>query len=672
MNTKLVFFLIAAGALTPAWAVDVSSAPAISSPTAAVDVDGSTVFASSSPVYTGETQGAPMPQALTDVVGAGVFVTLTRTATSISRLPTSVQVITPEMFRRFDAQNAGEAIRHATGIQILPIGTQGSLLTARIRGSTSNQTLLLIDGRPVGGFALGSQDLSEIPIEQIDHIEIVRGGVSALYGPNAMGGVINVITKRSTHPGLPISHVEYEIGKYLRQDLRLDFGSRYGPVDYFFFGNEGQEGGFRRNSDDRLHNIGGNLGFSMGKGGKLLVDVSSYHSNAGVPGTFFTDIPTNQYNNEIERTAITPNARQVTDTNYLRSSYFLPLPGDSLFTLRAFGSQRQIAYTDPDNFVNADRHEQSHGTDAQVSLPFGFLIGGNFVHDREDSTDHITPENTFIRALENWGIFAQETFSWRALTLIPSGRYDHNSQFGDTKNPRVQLLADATRWLRFSGSAARSFRAPTIDDLYYPFTDFGGGFSYQGNPSLRPETAWTYDAGSEVHVDSFSVKTTYYRSNLTDLIQTTTDPASTTMNIGRARRQGAEIEIDHVVNAYFRDGWNYTYLENVGIPVGFSHYVTLPYSPRHSVNYQATITPAKGWALHSTLRYDDPRYSGFDQTGTKLSSMILLDLRLSYQWRQMEIYVGASDVTNRRYEEQAGFPLPGRVTYGGLRLRLWG
>ena len=658
-TNKLVVAILVTASLGTLWGEE--AAKSAETPSAAV---------------TGESKGSAAPQAMTAPSDGGVFVTLTRGALGLADLPSSVDTVTPEKFSKFDAQTAGDAVSREASIMTLPIGRLGALTTARIRGSTSNQTLLLIDGRPVAGTSLGTQDMSEIPSEQIDHIEIVRGGVSALYGPNAMGGVINVITKRATFVGSPISHVGYESASYGRQIYRMDFGSRQGPVDYFFFGDQQWESGFRSNSDARTYNIGGNAGFSMGAAGKLLVDLSSYHANTGVPGQISPEIPTNQFNNEVEKLAATPAARQLTDTQYARTSYLLPLPMNSLMTLRMFGSQREANYTDPDNFVGSDRHENSKGGEAQFNLPLGFVVGGNFVHDREDSTDHITPTSTFIRSVENWGVFIEETFKYDRLTLIPSGRFDHNSQAGDSKNPRVQLIADATPTLRFSGSAARSFRAPTIDDLFYPLTNFGcffgTCFSYQGNPSLLPETAWTYDAGFEYHPESFSFRATYFRANVSNLILTTTDPASTTSNVGTARRQGMEIQIAHVVNEYFRDTFNYTYLENRGIPIGFTSYVTLPNSPKHTLNYIATITPRKGWSVDSTARYVDSRYSGNNQTGTKLGSMVLWDMRLGYQWRQMELYLGVNDITNRRYEESAGFPLPGRTAYGGIKLRLWG
>jgi len=658
--------------------------PTVSSPTVTTSTETPSI------AITGETKSAPSPVAMTTPPGGGVFVTLTRTAYHVDALPTSAEIVKPETFRKYDAQNAGEAIANQLGVQELPTNAVGGLSTfinASIRGASSAQTLVLIDGRPMEGFALGTPDLSEIPTEQIDHIEIVRGGASALYGPNAIGGVINVITKRAQYNGLPISHVGYEGGSYGRQGVTLDFGSRYGPLDYYFYGDNKWISGFRTNSDDRQHNLGGNFGVSMGKAGKILVDISSYHNDAGIPGEScgpndpfcLTGIPLqpNAFNNKDEKPASSPDARQVVDTNYIRTSYLLPLPADSLLTLRAFGMQREVAFNDasdpnPFNQSDTDRHEQSKGTEAQLALPYGLLLGGNFLHDREDNTDLLTPANTFIRSVDNWGVFAQDTFQRGFLTLIPSGRYDHNSQVGESKSPRVQLIADATDWLRFSGSVGHSFRAPTLDELYFVSPGF------IGNPNLLPEKAWTYDSGFELHQDSVSFQATYFRANVSNLIQAVqSDPNNLnspfeSVNIGTARRQGAEVKINHVLNEYFRDSWNYTYLNNMGIPAGFDHYVLLEFSPRHTANYIATITPARKWSIDLTAHYEDSRYSGNDGTGSKLGSELLLGFRVTYQWRQMEMYIGGNDINNKRYEEEPGFPLPGATAFGGIRLRLWG
>jgi outer membrane receptor protein involved in Fe transport len=646
--------------------------------TAAVVQSTDTVIQSSIPVVvsTAPNRGVTEPN-------RDIFVTLTRGAFEKAALPTSADIVTPNEFRTFNAQNAGEALSHATSLQPLPIGQHGSALLAGIRGSTPGETLVLIDGRPTEGASLGASDLSEIPVENIERIEILRGGASALYGPNAVGGVVNVITKRATYSGQPISHVGFQTATYGRQAYRLDFGSRYGPVDYFFFANQQWESGFRDNSDARSHNIGGNAGFSMGKAGKLLFDVSAYHINAGIPNTacgpldpFCASAPAtyltpNQFNNHDEKLASTPNARQSTDSNFVRASYILPLPKESLMTLRLFGSQREVDFEDPAspnpaNVASLDRQEQSKGGEAQFNLPLGLTVGGTFLHDREDHHDRLASANSFLQWTENYGVFAQEEFHWETLTLIPSGRYDHNSRAGEFKSPRVALIEDAMPWLRFSGSAARSFRTPSLDELFLASPLFSG------NAALRPETAWTYDAGFDLHADSTSFKATYFRTNLHDLIQPAPITFNSVANVGTARRQGAEVQLRHVLNEFFQHTANYTYLESLGMPTGSDHLVPLSLSPRHTANYVASIFPRRRWRFDATVRYEDSRYTGHDQTGTKLGSQVIFDARIAFQLRQLEIFTGVQDIGDKKYEEVPGFPLPGRTAYFGLRLLLWG
>ena len=108
------------------------------------------------------------------------------------------------------------------------------------------------------------------------------------------------------------------------------------------------------------------------------------------------------------------------------------------------------------------------------------------------------------------------------------------------------------------------------------------------------------------------------------------------------------------------------------MPFGVAHWVPLAYSPKHTANYLATFTPKKRWSIDVIVRYEDARFTGNDRTGTKMGSQVIGDLRLAYQWRQMEVFFGIKDVADKRYVEQPGYPLPGRTAFWGIRLRLWG
>lgn len=601
---------------------------------------------------------------------AEAFMTLTRTSLPYGDLPANTEVVTPAQIKAYNAADAGEAVNRATSVQVLPFGGTGSLQTVKIRGSSSEQTLILIDGLPVTGYELGSADLSEIPVGSIDHIEIVRGGLSALYGPNAMGGVINVITKRAT--GKTTADVQTRFSSYGKQELRFSAGSKFDNIDYFVYGDKQRDSGFRTNSDTRIYNVGGNVGIPFEKAGKLTFDAAAFHNEIGLPG--YLVLPTNQFNNDLEKAGSTPDARQDTTRRTLKAGYTLPLPGNNLLVLKGYHTEREVKSTDPGDPLNpfhgpADGRlrTESKGVDGQVDLPFGFTVGGNFVRDREDSQDLIVPDNSFINAIEQWGVFIQQTFRWKQFTLIPSGRYDHNSHSGESKNPRVQLAVDATPWLKVSASAARSFRAPSILDLFYRFKGDAFNFPFNGNPNLRPEKAWTYDIGAEAHDESKSIRLSLFRSNITDLIQVNPITFDSSVNIGEARRQGIEIEGRQVVSEHFSHLLNYTFLENRGIPAGFTDFVTLSYSPKHTLNHTLMWMPSKAWEWDLITRFIDKRYSGNNLGGSKLGSQVTWDTRVAYKRERTEFFVGINDLFDKRYVMRDTYPLPGITFFGGVQ-----
>ncbi len=410
----------------------------------------------------------------------------------------------------------------------------------------------------------------------------------------------------------------------------------------------------------------------MGKRGKLLLDIGAHHNNAGSPGQIIPDIPTNQYNQEIEKFSPTPAARRAVQSSYVRSSYLLPLPQESLAAFRFFGSERESDLTNPGESIDLERFEQSKGAELQLNLPLGWLVGGTFIEDRLENRDETTPTSSYSGSLQNWGLFVQDTFQWKALSLIPGLRFDHHSTGGDSTNPRVQVITEVTPWLRVSGDAARSERAPTLDNLHATFTDVGGGVSYQGDPTLRSEKAWSYNAGFEIHEDSTSARLTYYHSNISDLLQTTPGPVSTTVNVRDARRQGVEMEFTHPLGDRLRHSLNYTYLDHRGQPAGFADDVALSLSPRHTAHESLRWTPTKRLTIDNRLDYVAESFEGNNESGDKLGDRLLWNMRFAYQLRQLDIFVGVDNITGTHYHERSGYPQPPQTFYSGVSLRLWG
>jgi vitamin B12 transporter len=302
-------------------------------------------------------------------------------------------------------------------------------------------------------------------------------------------------------------------------------------------------------------------------------------------------------------------------------------------------------------------------------LPFAFLFGGGLVNDRLDAQDLYVSSSSFVQRAETWSLFARQELRRDRLALVASGRYDRSAQFGEFWSPRADVIFEASTWLRLSMAASRSWRLPSLHRLYTGELRLGPEV-YTGNAALQPEKARTFDASFEVFGDSAALKTTFFRSHITDHIQTvnTSYLESTTQNVSRVRRHGVEVE-GRAVSKHWEPRLNYRYLQNRGRS-GAGDF-DLAYVARHCGNVIVTWRPS-AWSFDAAARWTGRRYSQNGGSGVALPSLVLGDVRGAYQWRQMELYIGLLNVLNRRYEETAGYPLPGMTAYGGFKLRLWG
>lgn len=600
--------------------------------------------------------------------GPATYLTLTRTALPLEDLPTSARVISSDEIQRSDARTLGEALRREVGIQQFPLGGLGSLLNIGLRGSTTDQVLILLDGRPLNGASLGAPDLAEYSIEEIDRIEILRGPASAIYGPDAMAGVVNVITKRVRNPGRPAADFHFEGGSFGTIQKRVSFGLKPGWTEMFISASQKRSSGFRENADTAGHNIFGNFGIFVPGGGKFLFDIGDFHSDLSLPGALGTTVPDlapADFDGKRERVAATPKAKQFTDSQYIRTSYLQKLPAGRWAALRLFGSHREVDRVDPDNAINRHRDEQSKGGELQLDLPLGVGVGGSYLGDRVDDTDRIVSTHTYLRSVENWGAFFQQVLRSEHCTFIPAVRHDRHSQWGASTSPRGTLAVRLTDRWKFSSTGGRSFRVPTLDELF-------SNRSILGNPDLEPETAWGFDAGIEGHLQGEDkaglIRMTYFKSFIHDLIQG--DASGTFANVGKARREGVELEI-----AGRTERWestvNYSNLRHRGIPTGFTNFVPLPMSPSHIVNGELTYTTPFRVRVTGVARHLSRRFAGPDETGEILPPLTLFDARLTFKLLQAEFFLRIDNLLNRRYVEQPGTPQPGRTVAGGVTLRLW-
>jgi outer membrane cobalamin receptor len=435
-----------------------------------------------------------------------VVVTATRSPLSSSRSPSRISLLSRESIGLSNGTSLGALLRNIPGLFIREYGAGGSLQTASFRGMAAEQTLVLIDGVPVNNLQLGLADLCIIPTGEIERIELARGGGSALYGANAVGGVINILT-RASPPG-PGSSIEGSTGSF--GTSRLAFRSSILPAkgwsltaggstetgsgNYPFLFRQGgdEKEAVRTNSDHRGYDLFLKSDWVPAAGPRARFLLSYASLDRGTPGPLLTPSSqgsARQADDQLQ--AIGSASAQLGDrttllvSGDLQSAYehyveFLSLfPADNYYRNLTFGIRPQM------------RYQFGPSSALSLGLELGRAIADGNALAEEKSQVHSALSISSELAVDSTG----DDFSW---SLFPSLRYDHFSGVDDSWSPKLGLNLRASpgraggeaRWrVTLHSTAGRDFRPPTFNELYY------GGAGGRGNPALLPERSLSFDAG---------------------------------------------------------------------------------------------------------------------------------------------------------------------------------
>ncbi|MFQ6002637.1 MAG: TonB-dependent receptor plug domain-containing protein [Candidatus Zixiibacteriota bacterium] len=583
-----------------------------------------------------------------------IVVTATRYPLALSEAAGNVTVITREEIEQSTAESLGGILLIYSGIDIGDHGPFGSLQTASLRGSWSNEVLILLDGRPYNNPQNGSLDLNVFPLESIERVEVVDGALSSLYGASAVGGVINIITKapKSTRP---YSQIHIEKGKN-RLDLnKFQFGKVYGEnLSLYLTGSFNGSDGYVENSDYDARGFTGKLSYFLNPSLRCLVWGKYRQGELGVPGS-------------------SPNARQ----KDRRSDFDFELSGQLLedqdTKLRLYGSHIKRDYKDPDLGTKSLHKNTFYGVDAQQSIdlqPKGkILFGFNAERRKIDSTDdgkHSTGQEAVF------GLINVEAV--RGLKVGLAARLDRHSVYGVQFSPGVSLRYEVWPDFALYSSAERAFRAPNFDELYgyYP------NWQFYGNQDLRPERSFSFEGGAIVNIiEGVRLFASYYDRRVKDIITTQLDPVkfvTTFVNKDKTVFNGFNLKVEaHLFqNAGLK--LNYDYLRAKDVTKGEK----LLYRPEHSISGYLTLERSfiqdeirtKLWLggeyIGGRTGYDYSTYSQVEMKGVPVAN-----IKVTVKIIDFEIFYALKNLLDEKYQLRIGYPMPRRIYKWGFTWEFW-
>lgn len=596
--------------------------------------------------------GRSMAAALCCVSGAGlaagtpttlgqVIVTATRTAQTQDATLAPVTVITRAEIELLQPSSLPDLLNDTPGMAIANSGGPGKATSMFLRGTNANQILVLVDGIRIGSATAGLTPIQDIPVDQIQRIEIVRGPFSSLYGSEAIGGVIQIFLRHT--PGTFVPNASVGIGSYDHWKAGAGFSAG------------GEKGWLSvQASHDQTKGINS---CRIGSAALFVACFADQPDRDGVHTSALTLNGAYQFNHawSVDGMAIRTQGFNKYDGTFSDSDdYSTQVVGGQLhfrpsdkvnLTLRAGQStdfdKDFLAGTYVDFF---DTRRTLGSFQADVAAAGGLLSAG-FDWQR----DHIDSSTVYdVDSRTNRGLFAQWQRTFGAQSLQANVRRDDNSQFGGKTTGSLLWGWNFARDLRVTASWGTAFRAPTFNDLYYP------GFS---NPDLNPESSRNAEIGLRGTPGWGHWSISVYRNEVTDLIAL--NSAFVPENIDRARITGLEGELGGKLA-----GWNLrataTLLNAVDDATGGVYDGNrLPRRPRQSVRLDADHDFGR-FSVGASWQGNAATYDDIANTH-RLGAYALTNLRAGWQVaRDWKLQLAVNNVFDKDYETAYYYNQPGR------------
>ena len=599
-----------------------------------------------------------------------IEITATRVEQKVSEQASAVSVVTRKEIEEKNPLVAGDVLQGIPGVDVQRSGSVGNLENIKIRGSLGTQTLVLIDGFAVNSPTLGQFDISSLPVDGFERIEIVRGAQSALYGSNAMAGVVNFIPRKGDmgrQYGVGASGGSYDTLTW------KGFAQGADERGNLYLGANGFESdGIVENDDTSLVSILGSGEVETGGWGRLHALLLSTDQRKEVPVDFGT--PRDQ-NHELTRRGFLAGARweifasektAVTASgSVFHESYHEKDPADS-------GEAFPFVFDDTTKTRKMIFDLQGRYSAGSRSTT---ILGVEYLEDRgSDTLQSNFGDTSQVASTLNRSLYFQEELRVREGTGVSLGmRLDKNSEAGTEWNPKVAIYQQIPgTGARVRAAVGRGFRVPTLLEQSDPFI---------GNPGLSPEVSVSWEAGVDASfLDGRStVSATWFYQDFRDLIQfddSVAGPAGfgQLRNVGSAFSRGVEAEVEAEITRAVSVLLVYTYSDTWDATSGRR----ILGVPTQRGTLSVLLNPTPRWEGQIDWHVESDQLDAPPNGGDiRRPGYARVDLFSRYRWnvalgdvREVFLTGRVQNLFSNDYEERKGFPSPGFNFLLGAEVRI--
>lgn len=577
-----------------------------------------------------------------------LVVTATRTPEARETIGSSVTVISAKDLEQRREMSVIEYLRSVPGVVVTTSGGPGTTSSIRIRGANDVHTLVLLDGVRVHSNTLGTAAIQSMTIDNIDRIEIVRGPQSVLYGSDAMGGVIQIFTKRGRENRTTVS---YEGGAYNTNSARASTSGTSGNQSYSIAGSWQEVGGYSRYSAWRLSgpveedgyrnksasvswdrrgwlDLGASLWFS-----ESIIDLDNSSPTATLPAD--------------DRDRWSQNRDWSAAFNLSRRA------GDRWRHQAAFTGFRdeQVGNTGAEfRILSVTRAAKWQ---SEFRMTDGLTLVGGFESEKQVGESYNAGVTRFAKSTITNSGFLEGVFGFGNFHLTLGGRHDNHSSFGDHNTWRTTAAWTGIPRTRLYGSFGTGFKAPTFNQLYFPGS---------GQTNLEPEESKGWDAGIEhsLFEDRFVVRATWFDNDFENLIEFAA-PTFVARNVARAKSHGLELSATARI------------LDNLSLDAQYTHLeardevsnLRLSRRPRNVFTAHLGYRPWSAVDLDLYYRNVGPSYSATGER-SRVDGHDVLAAVLAVRFKDRhKIWCRGENILDEQYEEVYSFGTPRASVYGG-------